>query len=161
MSVLSSIPKLNSHCTPLRHLCRELSRAVSLTVGDTATLTKRITCEEVQQFAQLSGDTNSIHVDKDYVKEKTKLEDCIVHGAFLNSLVSGVIGTRLPGPGTLVVKQELNFPSPCYVGEEVTVTVKLTGLRKIQTVDFSCATSSGKIVLWGNCHLIPQSGRKV
>ncbi|KAK7070381.1 Armadillo repeat-containing protein 7 [Halocaridina rubra] len=121
--------------------------------GDTVTLAKKITQEDVEKFAKLSGDTNPIHIDRVYVKNRTNFDDCVVHGALLNGLVSGVIGTRLPGPGTLVVKQELNFPSPCYVGEEVNLTVRLRELRKIVTVDFSCVTDSGKIVLWGNCKL--------
>lgn len=160
MSLFFKLPKITLFYLPLRHLLKYHKRGVSLKVGDTATLTKKITFEEVKKFAEVSGDTNPIHIDKEYIKEQTKFEDCVVHGAFLNSVVSGIIGTRLPGPGTLVVKQELNFPSPCYVEEEINVTVKLTGLRKILTVDFSCVTNSGKVVLWGNCRLVLQPTRK-
>ncbi|KAG0730548.1 Armadillo repeat-containing protein 7 [Chionoecetes opilio] len=63
-------------------------------------------------------------------------------------------GTSLPGPGTLVVRQELYFPNPCYAGEEVEVTVKLASLRKIITVDFSCTATEGKVVLEGSARLM-------
>lgn len=129
---------------------------MALKVGDNATLTKRITKEDVTQFGNLTGDTNPIHVDDLYVRENTKFERCVVHGAFLNSLVSSVIGTQLPGPGTVVVKQELNFPSPCYVGEEVEVSVKVKDVRKIITVEFLCRSNSGNVVLWGIAKLVHQ-----
>ncbi|KAK8399155.1 hypothetical protein O3P69_004319 [Scylla paramamosain] len=63
-------------------------------------------------------------------------------------------GTKLPGPGTLVVRQELNFPNPCYAGEEVEVTVNLANLRKIITVDFFCTATEGKVVLEGSAQLM-------
>lgn len=128
---------------------------MSLKVGDTATLKQRITLEHVRKFAEVSGDTNPLHIDRLYVQQNTKYQDCIVHGAYLNSLVSRVIGTCIPGPGTAVVKQELNFPNPCFVGDEVEVTVKLTDLRKIITVDFLCRTNGKNVVLHGNAKLIP------
>lgn len=129
-------------------------RCLSLKVGDVATLRKKITAEDIKKFSELSGDTNPLHLDKEFVHSQTVFEDLLVHGAHLNSLVSRVIGTLLPGPGTLVVKQELHFPSPCYVGEEVEVTVKLASLRKIITVDFSCTATEGKVVLEGTARLM-------
>lgn len=124
--------------------------------GDIVTITRVITESDIQKFSELSGDTNPIHSDPEYVKQThSNFEGCVVHGAFLNSLVSSVIGTRLPGPGTVVVKQELNFPAPCYVGEEVEVAVKLTSVRKILTVDFVCRNNkSGLVVMNGNAKLV-------
>lgn len=129
-------------------------RCLSMKVGDVVTLRKKITTEDIKKFSELSGDTNPLHLDKEFVQSHTAFEDVLVHGAHLNSLVSRVIGTLLPGPGTLVVKQELHFPSPCYAGEEVEVTVKLANLRKIITVDFFCTASEGKIVLEGTARLM-------
>lgn len=109
--------------------------------------------KEVEEFANLTGDWNPIHTDEEYAQ--IKFEGCVVHGALLNGAVSGIIGTRLPGPGTLVARQELYFPNPCYIGEEVLVKVRLTALRKLSTVEFSCTTTdNGKVVLRGSAKLI-------
>lgn len=129
-------------------------RYLSLKVGDVATLRKEITVEDIKKFAELSGDSNPLHLDQDFISNHTTYENLIVHGAHLNSLVSRVIGTVLPGPGTVVVKQELHFPSPCYAGETVEVSVKLASLRKISTVDFSCSTIGGKVVLKGSAQVV-------
>lgn len=129
-------------------------RCFSQKVGDVATLRRKITAEDIKKFSELSGDTNPIHLDKKFVESQTTFRDVVVHGAHLNSLVSRVIGTKLPGPGTLVVRQELNFPNPCYAGEEVEVTVTLANLRKIITVDFLCTATDGKVVLKGSAQLM-------
>lgn len=161
MSLFYKLRKLHLVHPLLHSFGKRQIQTLSWKVGDTATVTKKITFEEVQRFAELSGDRNPVHVDKEFITRDSKFENCIVHGAYLNSLVSAVIGTQLPGPGTLVVKQELNFPSPCYIDEEVNITVKLAAIRKILTVDFTCVTSSGKVVLWGNCRLTRHSSKKV
>lgn len=117
-------------------------------VGDTVTVKRRITLEDLQSFTQLSGDTNPIH-------STSGQERAVVHGAFLNGLVSAVIGTRLPGPGTLVVSQNLYFPNKCYANEEVAVTVQLVEDRKIMKVKFQCDVGEEKkIVLYGDAKLV-------
>jgi len=79
---------------------------------------------DFDRFAALSGDDNPIHVDPAF-SARTKFGRTVAHGMFLYSIVSGVLGTRLPGPGTLQVDQELLFPNPTYTGEEVTVRVEV------------------------------------
>lgn len=140
-----------------RQLCSSLITNVSYKEGDVATVKRTFTQKEVEEFARLSGDWNPIHSDAAYAS--SRFERCIVHGALLNGAVSGVIGTQLPGPGTVVAQQELHFPNPCYIGEEVLVTVRLASLRKLSTIQFSCtSTDSGKVVLRGSAKLIlPQS----
>lgn len=145
---------LNVRCLTSRKLLLVRAQCLSLKITDTATLRKKITSADIEKFAKLSGDTNPLHVDRNYVVAKTSFKNCLVHGAYLNSLVSSVIGTRLPGPGAVVVKEELNFPNPCYVEEEVKVTVRLREIRKIITVDFTCVTDAGQVVLCGNARLV-------
>ncbi|XP_076256084.1 hydroxyacyl-thioester dehydratase type 2, mitochondrial-like [Rhynchophorus ferrugineus] len=117
-------------------------------VGDQATLTKRISAKDVNTFMKLSGDSNPIH-------SSVGDQNAVVHGAYLNSLVSCIIGTKLPGAGTLVVKQTLNFPNKCFVGDTVTVTVKVLEIRKIIKVAFNCMVEEDeKVVLYGDAHLI-------
>lgn len=118
-------------------------------VGDTVRVLRKITASDIRKFVELSGDTNPIH-------STAGSERAIVHGAFLNSLVSGVIGTQLPGPGTVVVHQVLNFPNKCFVDDgEVMITVELVEVRKLSRVKFVCeVVQTNKVVLYGDARLI-------
>lgn len=122
-----------------------LSKMKHYKVGDVATMKRKILREDIEKFIKLSGDGNPIH----------STEKAVVHGAFLNSLVSAVIGNKLPGPGTLVVAQTLNFPNKCFENEEVTVTVELVEDRKILKVIFKCEVEEkSKLVLHGDARLV-------
>lgn len=117
-------------------------------VGDSVTVKRKITIADLETFTRLSGDANPVH-------SKDENGRAIVHGAFLNGLVSAVIGTQVPGPGTLVVSQNLHFPNKCYAGEEVCVNVQLVEDRKIMKVQFKCEVEEEKkIVLYGDARLI-------
>ncbi|KAF5273463.1 hypothetical protein FQA39_LY07480 [Lamprigera yunnana] len=118
-----------------------------LKLGDLVVVSKKISESDVINFSKISGDTNPIH---------SSLQGAaIVHGAYLNGLVSGIIGTQLPGPGTIVVSQNLNFPNKCFVNETVSITVTITELRKIIKVKFECKTEdNNKMVLFGDARLM-------
>lgn len=114
-----------------------------------ATFFRTVTKADLDRFAELSGDFNPIH-------STNGPQRAIVHGALLNSFVSRVIGTELPGPGSVVVAQNLNFPNKCYVGDEVKVTVEMVENRKIVTVKYVCEVPQRqKVVLYGDAKLIP------
>ena len=80
---------------------------------------------DFDRFAALSGDDNPIHVDPEF-SAQTKFGRTVAHGMFLYSAVCSVLGSRLPGPGTVQLEQELMFPSPTYAGEEVTIQLEVT-----------------------------------
>lgn len=111
-------------------------------VGDRVTVTRIITLDEVQSFAMITQDWNPIHCANE---ENLPV---IVHGAFLNGLVSAVIGTKLPGPGSILAEQVLKFPNPCYAGETVRVEVEIISARKIVECEFKCSVGE-KVVLKG------------
>lgn len=132
----------------LRTFSNVLSKFKTYKIGDKVTVARKITKEDVEDFRRISGDTNPIHSTE-------SMEKAVVHGAFLNSIVSSVIGTKLPGPGAMVVQEILHFPNKCFVGETVEVTVHLVEDRKIIKVDFSCATENeNKTVLHGSAKLL-------
>lgn len=128
-------PEVNTFCTTTNRIA----------VGDTVSVTKAITQEDVLNFAKLTGDYNPIHVE---------LPRNIVHGALLNGLVSGVIGTKLPGPGTIVVQETLVFPKPCYVGDVIETKIEITSVRKIIKCQFTCTANGDKVVLKGDAKLM-------
>ncbi|XP_078001230.1 hydroxyacyl-thioester dehydratase type 2, mitochondrial-like [Glandiceps talaboti] len=123
-------------------------------VGDTAEVNKLVTAEDVRKFANLTGDNNPVHLDEKYAKTK-QFKRCIVHGVFMNGLVSAVIGTKLPGPGALVVSQEVKFPAPLYVGELVKAKVEVKSVRKgiVHMSAICIAPEMDKLVMSGNVKL--------
>lgn len=96
----------------------------ALEVGQVARIKRTFHQSDFDRFAALSGDDNPIHVDADF-SARTKFGRTVAHGMFLYSVVCAVLGTQLPGPGTMQVEQELMFPSPTYAGEEVTIEVEV------------------------------------
>lgn len=108
---------------------------------------RTITQSEVDQFAKLSGDTNYIH------SIECPPEKRCVHGAFLNAIVSGVIGTKFPGPGSVVLQQDFVFPQKCVCDEEITITVRILENRQIKKIAYECR-QKGLPVFTGTAKII-------
>ncbi|XP_070155944.1 hydroxyacyl-thioester dehydratase type 2, mitochondrial-like [Polyergus mexicanus] len=117
----------------------------NLREGDQVSVFKVVTNSDILKFAELTGDYNPIH---------TESAKNIVHGALLNGLVSGLIGTKLPGAGTIVIEQNLAFPKPCYAGDSVEVIVKIVSVRKIIKCIYMCIANRDKVVLEGEAKLM-------
>ena len=100
-----------------------------LAVGMRATIRKTVENEDVLHFAELSGDHNPIHLSEHFAR-KTRFGGRIVHGLYTASLISGVIGMRLPGPGAVYISQTLNFRGPVKIGEHVDVGVEVVELTE-------------------------------
>jgi len=98
-----------------------------LKIGMRETYSKHVENEDVIGFAELSGDHNPIHLS-DHFARKTKFGERIVHGLYTASLISAVIGMRLPGPGAVYISQSLNFRGPVKIGDTVDVSVEVVEL---------------------------------
>ncbi|MCM1541490.1 MAG: MaoC family dehydratase [Blautia sp.] len=96
--------------------------------GQEAEASKCFTMEDVRQFAILSGDDNPLHVDGEYA-ENGRFGRCVVHGILVSGLISRVLGTQLPGEGSIYLEQNLSFRKPVYVGDTVTARVRITEIR--------------------------------
>ena len=92
-----------------------------ITVGQSASLTKEVTEKDVEMFAEVSMDTNPVHLDQAYA-ETTMFKTRIAHGMLGASLLSAVLGTQLPGMGTIYLAQNLKFKAPVKLGDTVTAT---------------------------------------
>jgi 3-oxoacyl-[acyl-carrier protein] reductase len=97
-------------------------------IGDTVSLVRKITLEDVRRFADLTGDDNPLHVDRAYA-ETTPYKGIVVHGMLGASLLSTLIGTRLPGEGALWVSQAFHFLHPIRIDDTLTVTCTVRGKR--------------------------------
>src|SRR3546814_605647 len=93
-----------------------------LAVGDRAEVTRTLQRQDIELFAVMSGDVNPAHVDEDFAKSDM-FQKVIAHGMWGGALISAVLGTELPGPGTIYLNQSLSFHKPVGLGDTVTVGV--------------------------------------
>lgn len=128
-----------------------------LHVGDKAVLRKTFFEEDVEEFARVSGDSNPAHMDENYAKT-TQFKTRIVHGMLAASLFSALLGTDLPGVGTIYTGQTLKFTRPVHFGEEITasVTVKELNAERNRAV-FEClaVNPQGEPVIIGEATVMP------
>lgn len=125
-------------------------------LGMSAWMDHTVTSEDIARFAELSGDFNPVHVDKEYAAT-TMFKDCIAHGVFTGSLVSALFGMKLPGPGAIYISQTYNFRAPVYVGDTITSHVEVADLypkKKRVKFDCVCRNQHGKDVLVGEAILM-------
>jgi 3-hydroxybutyryl-CoA dehydratase len=107
--------------------------------------------EDVNTFSSISGDKNPIHLDQAFA-EKTQFKGKIVHGFLVGSLISSVIGNKLPGNGTIYLYQEMKFLSPVFIDEEITCEVEVIELWKDKArakLKTTCLKSNGEFVIQG------------
>ena len=122
-----------------------------LKVGQRASIQKTFTSSDVEAFAQVSMDTNPIHLDEEYAKT-TVFGRRIVHGILTSGLISAVLANKLPGPGTIYLGQELRFTSPVFLGDTITAEVEIAEIRedkKIIKLNTTCTNQDGKAVITG------------
>jgi 3-hydroxybutyryl-CoA dehydratase len=119
-------------------------------IGDKAELSKTINDKDVYNFAKLSMDFNPIHVNKDYASN-TIFKKRIVHGMLSASLISAVIGTKLPGQNTIYLEQKLKFIAPVFIGQTITaqVTVKEKNNKGVIVLKTEVINQNGQTVIEG------------
>ncbi|WP_416138366.1 bifunctional enoyl-CoA hydratase/phosphate acetyltransferase [Halomonas sp. HK25] len=125
-------------------------------VGDEAHLEKRLTLDDIKLFAIMSGDINPSHVDDDFARS-SRFQEVIAHGMWGGALISTVLGTQLPGPGTLYLKQTLSFRAPVALGDVLKVSVRVTAkddARSQLTLDCRCENQRGKVVIEGEARVL-------
>ena len=122
-----------------------------LKVGDTASITRLFTDEDVRLYADLSTDHNPVHLDEDFAKQ-TQFGQRIVHGMLVSSLFSALLGEHLPGHGSIYMSQSVQFKAPVYLNMPVIATVEIVNIREgkpIVTLQTTCVDESGKLLVTG------------
>eukprot|EP00873_Tetraselmis_striata_P029814 jgi/Tetstr1/450078/TSEL_037124.t1 len=118
-----------------------------LSVGQSESLVKTVSSSDVIGFAEVSGDRNPIHLSEHFAA-RTPFRTRIAHGLYTASLISAVLGTRLPGPGAIYLSQTLNFRAPVRIGDDVTVTVTVAELmEKGNRARLDCTCAVGDTVV--------------
>jgi 3-hydroxybutyryl-CoA dehydratase len=123
----------------------------SLQPGDNASRTTTITDEMIRVFADLTGDSNPVHLDDAYAAG-TRFGRRIAHGMIAAGLISATLANDLPGPGTVYLSQTLQFKAPVYPGDTITTTVEVKTVRAdkpIVTLATFCKNQNNVVVLEG------------
>ena len=134
-----------------------------LKLGDTATFSKTVTESDVYLLAGISGDMNPAHIDESYAS-KTFFKTRIAHGMLPAGFISAVMGMQLPGPGSIYMKQELEFLAPVRIGDTITAKVEVMELDEQENrveLRTSCSNQNGKLVLDGKALVSPRKIPKV
>jgi len=119
--------------------------------GDKAARVTPITDHMIRTFAEISGDTNPIHLDDEYAAT-TRFGRRIAHGMLAAGLISATIANDLPGSGTVYLSQSLKFKSPVFPGDIITTTIEVASVRPdkpIATLSTTCINQDGVTVLEG------------
>jgi len=117
-------------------------------IGDTASVTRSIRLEDIELFAVITGDINPAHLDPEYASTDM-FHHIVSQGVLTAGLISAVLGTKLPGPGTIYLAQDLQFRAPVSPGDTITATVTVT------------TTNPQKHRLVLDCHCVNQDGVEV
>jgi 3-hydroxybutyryl-CoA dehydratase len=130
-----------------------------LNIGDRASISQQITERDVIRFAELTGDINPIHMDR-FFAEQTIFGERIAHGMLIASLISAVLGMKLPGPGNIYISQSLKFRAPVKFGDvieaEVEVIEKIPERNRVR-LRTTCRNQDDTVVLEGEAVVIPRS----
>lgn len=122
-----------------------------IAVGDRASMRRTITEADVVLFAAVTGDQNPMHTDELAARD-SRFGRRIAHGMLAAGLISAVLGMRLPGPGTIYLKQSLAFRKPIYLNDTVTTTVEVLSIREdkpIATLSTVVTNQDGEVVVEG------------
>lgn len=126
-------------------------------VGDSASFTKTVSEHDVYTYAGVSGDFNPAHVNE-VEAQKGMFGKRIAHGMLSAGFISTVLGTQLPGPGSIYMGQELRFTKPVFFGDTITATVTVAELipeKNRAILDTVCTNQNGDVVIKGKATVMP------
>ncbi len=130
-------------------------------IGESASLVRTLSKEDIELFAAMSGDINPAHVDEEYA-HSDMFHKIIAHGMWGGALISTVLGTKLPGPGAIYLSQTLYFRHPVTIGDTITVTVTVTGKQEDGhrvSFDCECTNQRGQVVISGTAEGIAPTAK--
>jgi len=134
-----------------------------LKLGDTAQFSKTVSETDIYLFAGITGDFNPAHVDEEYAKS-TFFKTRIAHGILSAGFISTILGTKLPGPGTVYMRQELNFLAPVRIGDTITAhaeVIEIIPEKNRVKLKTYCVNQAGATVLDGEAMVSPPKSRSV
>ncbi|HEC32085.1 MAG: enoyl-CoA hydratase [Deltaproteobacteria bacterium] len=128
-----------------------------LEIGEASEFSKTIAESDVYLYAGLTGDFNPAHINEEYA-EKTFFKTRIAHGMLPAGFISAILGTQLPGPGTIYLEQEFKFLAPVRMGDTITARVEVIAIdkeKKKVRLKTTCTNQEGTVVLDGEAVVSP------
>ncbi|MDZ7761145.1 MAG: MaoC family dehydratase [Desulfovermiculus sp.] len=128
-----------------------------LQIGERAEFSKTVSETDIYVYAGVSGDMNPAHINEPYAQQ-TMFKTRIAHGMLPAGFISAVLGTQLPGPGTIYLKQDLAFKAPVHIGDTVTATVEVVDInaeKRRVTLKTTCTKQDGTVVIDGQALVMP------
>jgi 3-hydroxybutyryl-CoA dehydratase len=128
-----------------------------LRIGDKASLQRTVSSFDVYTLAEISGDINPLHVNKEFAS-KSLFRERVAHGFLTSALISAVIGTQLPGPGTIYVSQNLVFVAPVKIGDTIEAEVEVVNIffeKNRVELNITCRNQDSQVVLSGGALVRP------
>lgn len=132
-------------------------------VGDAAEFAKTVSESDIYLYAGVTGDLNPAHINEAYA-QGTFFKTRIAHGMLTAGYISAILGTQLPGPGTVYMKQELRFLAPVRIGDTVKARVEVTEIIKEKNraaLKTTCMNQDGELILEGQALVSPPKPPKV
>ena len=133
-----------------------------IAVGDADTFTKTVSETDIYLFAGVTGDLNPAHIDESYASG-TFFKTRIAHGMLSAGFISAVIGMKLPGPGTIYMKQDIKFLAPVRIGDTITAraeVIEINGEKNRVTLRTTCTSGDGTMVVDGEALVSPPKAPK-
>lgn len=127
-----------------------------LEIGESAAFERTLSWEDIELFAVMSGDVNPAHVDEEYARSD-RFHHIVGHGMWGAALISTLLGTRLPGPGTIYLEQTLRFRHPVTIGDTITASVTVAAKdpeRHRVVLECRCANQFGETVIDGTARVL-------
>jgi 3-hydroxybutyryl-CoA dehydratase len=130
-------------------------------VGDVAEFSKTISESDIYLYAGVTGDFNPAHINESYAS-KTFFKTRIAHGMLMAGFISAILGTQLPGPGAIYIRQELNFLAPVRVGDTITAraeVIEIIAEKNRVRLKTTCVNQDGTLVLEGEAIASPPKAK--
>lgn len=125
-------------------------------IGERARIAKKVTEDDIDLFAKITGDYNPVHIDLEFAR-RTRFKERIAHGMLSAGLISAVLGTKLPGPGCIYLSQSLKFLHPVRIGDTLTAEVEVSSwdpAKRIVRLNTRCLNQAGEDVVIGEAVLL-------
>lgn len=130
-------------------------------LGDTAYFSKTVSESDVYLYAGITGDLNPAHINEAHAKN-TFFKTRIAHGMLTAGFISNILGMQLPGPGTIYMRQSLNFLAPVRFGDTITAKVEVVEViaeKNRVRLKTTCTNQEGTVVLDGEAMVIPPKAK--
>jgi len=135
---------------------------MELQVGQKATRSSTLTFDDVKIYAEITGDYNPIHFDENFAA-KTRFKELVVQGGLTSGILNALVSMDMPGPGTVFMNQNFNYPAPVFIGDTITAEAEILEVhatKPVTKIKMTITRQTGETVLEGEawCYTFTPDG---